>query len=226
MNRKFFVACIIFIGALQSCTSPNTKHQTSNSMKDPHSFSNPDEAVVKHLTLNLTVDFNKKILSGTAMLDVELKNNASQIILDTRDLNIDKVILADGTEAKFVLSNEVKYLGRSLTIDLSHLKSTPVSTLQPSAITIHYSTKPEAAALQWLEPSQTAGKKLPFLFTQSQAILARTWVPIQDSPGIRFTYSATIKVPQGMLAVMSAENPEEIAPGGEYHFEMEQPVPA
>jgi leukotriene-A4 hydrolase len=195
-------------------------------MKDPHSFSNPDEAVVKHLTLNLTVDFNKKILSGTAMLDVELKNNTTQIILDTRDLNIDKVTLADGTEPKFTMGDDVKYLGRSLTIDLSHLKSTPVSTLQPSAITIHYSTKPEAAALQWLEPSQTAGKKLPFLFTQSQAILARTWVPIQDSPGIRFTYSATVRVPKGMLAVMSAENPTEISIDGEYHFEMEQPVPA
>jgi leukotriene-A4 hydrolase len=195
-------------------------------MKDPHSFSNPDEAVVKHLTLNLSVDFEKKILSGTALLDVELKNNASQIILDTRDLNIEKVTLADGSEAKFTLGNEVKYMGRPLTIDLSHLKATPVSTLQPSSITIHYSTKPEAAALQWLEPSQTAGKKFPFLFTQSQAILARTWVPIQDSPGIRFTYSATIKAPKGMLAVMSAENPISLSPDGEYNFEMEQPVPA
>jgi leukotriene-A4 hydrolase len=218
-----FVAC----AALYSCTSPNSKLQTPDSMKDPHSFSNPDEAVVKHLMLNLTVDFEKKILSGTAMLDVEMKNNARQIILDTRDLNIEKVILRDGSEAKFSLGSEVKYMGRSLTIEIpSAEKMKPASALQPSAITIYYSTKPDAAALQWLEPSQTAGKKLPFLFTQSQAILARTWVPIQDSPGIRFTYSAIIKVPKGMLAVMSAENPTDVSPDGEYNFEMDQPVPA
>jgi leukotriene-A4 hydrolase len=195
-------------------------------MSDPHSFSNPDNAVVKHLTLNLAVDFDKKVLSGTAMLDVEMKNNATQIILDTRDLNIDRITFPDGTAAKFTLGNEVKYLGRALTIEVPAQKVKPVLTFQPTSIAIHYSTTPGAAALQWLEPSQTAGKKFPFLFTQSQAILARTWVPIQDSPGIRFTYSATIKVPKGMLAVMSAENPTEISSDSEYIFEMNQPVPA
>jgi leukotriene A-4 hydrolase/aminopeptidase len=210
---------------LYACTTPGTQHPNPDSMKDPHSFSKPDEAIVKHLTLNLTVDFQRKILSGTAMLDVETKNNATQLIVDTRGLNIEKVILADGSEAKFSLGDEIKYLGRSLTIELSG-KEKPVSTLQPSSVTIHYSTQPDAAALQWLEPSQTSGKKLPFLFTQSQAILARTWVPVQDGPGIRFTYSATIKAPKGMLAVMSAENPVELSPDGEYHFEMNQPVPA
>src|SRR5829696_8901462 len=198
MNPKVFFTSFVVCMMLFACTTPNSELQTPDLMTDPHSFSNPDEAVVKHLTLNLTVDFEKKILSGTAMLDVEMKNNATKIILDTRGLNIDKVILADGSEAKFTPGDEVKYMGCSLTIELpSSEKVKPVSTLQPSSITIHYSTKPDAAALQWLEPSQTAGKKLPFLFTQSQAILARTWVPIQDSPGIRFTYSATVRGPRG-----------------------------
>jgi len=191
-------------------------------MTDPHSFSKPEDAVVKHLALDLNVDFEKKILSGSATLTVELKNNSSKVILDTRDLNIEKVTLTDGGEAKFALGETVKYLGQSLTIAL------PTSNfeLQTLNFTIFYSTKPDAAALQWLEPSQTAGKKLPFLFTQSQAILARTWVPIQDSPGIRFTYSATVKVPKGMLTVMSAENPTTVSADGVYHFEMKQPVPA
>ena len=184
---------------------------------DPHSFAKPNEAVVKHLALDLTVDFEKKTLSGSATLDVELKNNATQIILDTRDLKIDKVLLDDGTEAKFVLGDEVKFLGKSLAI------STKQNT---KSVTVFYSTSPIAGALQWLTPAQTAGKKFPFLFTQSQAILARTWVPIQDSPGIRFTYSATIKVPKELMALMSAENPQQKNPNGIYHFKMPQPIPA
>src|ERR1041385_1241166 len=110
MNRNFFGVCVVLVSVFSSCKSPNSEHQTPDSMKDPHSFSNPDEAVVKHLTLNLSVDFEKKILTGTAILDVELKNNASQIILDTRDLNIDKVTLADGSEPKF--RSEERRVGR------------------------------------------------------------------------------------------------------------------
>jgi len=192
---------------------------------DPHSFSKPDEAVVKHLSLDLTVDFDKKIISGSATLDVEIKNNATQIILDTRDLNIEKVTFKDGSEAKFELGPETKHLGKSLTIFLNEPGSSSPLT-GGEAITIYYSTSPNAAALQWLTPAQTAGKKFPFLFTQSQAILARTWVPIQDSPGIRFTYSATVKVPKELMALMSAENPQKKNADGVYHFKMPQPIPA
>ena len=90
---------------------------------------------------------------------------------------------------------------------------------------VAYRTHPAAAALQWLQPDQTAGAA-PFLFTQSQAILARTWLPCQDSPGIRFTYEATVQVPPHLLALMSAENPRQLAPDGRYHFRMAQPIPA
>ncbi len=215
MHRtSFFLSLLIII----SCQS---KKNNSNSMQhlipDPHSFSQPNVAVVKHLDLNLIVDFEKKILSGSATLDIELKNNATQIILDTRDLNIEKVVLDDGSEAKFELGDEVKYLGRPLTINLKQ---------EASKLTVFYSSSPDADALQWLSPAQTAGKKYPFLFTQSQAILARTWVPIQDSPGIRFTYSATVKVPKELMALMSAENPQEKNAEGIYHFKMPQPIPA
>ncbi|MBK5285155.1 MAG: M1 family metallopeptidase, partial [Bacteroidia bacterium] len=217
MFQKLFHVPIFFITFLYSCSSPTSELTTSNYMTDPHSFSKPDDAVVKHLVLDLNVDFEKKNLSGSATVAVELKNNSTKIILDTRDLNIEKVTLDDGSDAKFSLGDEVQYLGRALTINLKP---------QTKNFTVYYSTNPDATALQWLEPSQTAGKKLPFLFTQSQAILARTWVPIQDSPGIRFTYSATVKVPANMLALMSAENPQEKNSDGVYHFEMKQPVPA
>ncbi len=182
---------------------------------DPHSFAKPAEAVVKHLDLNLTVDFAKKILSGSATIDVELKNNATQIILDTRGLNIQRVTGSNGTDLEFELGMDVKFLGKALTIKNPGTK-----------FTVFYTTSPDAAAVQWLSPSQTAGKKFPFLFTQSQAILARTWVPIQDSPGIRFTYSATIKVPKDLMALMSAENPQQKSADGIYQFKMPQPIPA
>lgn len=189
-------------------------------MQDPHSFSRPDDAAIKHLALDLTVDFEKKILHGSATITVDAKDGATQIILDTRDLKIEKVTYTDGSAAKFSLGDTVPYLGQSLTVTL------PTTNSKQQTINIFYSTIPTASALQWLEPSQTAGKKFPFLFTQSQAILARTWVPVQDSPGIRFTYSAMVKVPKGMLALMSAENPTEVSADGVYHFEMKQPVPA
>src|SRR5690554_1531406 len=80
--------------------------------------------------------------------------------------------------------------------------------------------------MQWLDPVQTAGKEKPFLFTQSQAILARTWIPCQDGPGVRFTYEATVTVLPGLLALMSASNPVEIKDNGSYKFRMDQPIPS
>src|SRR5690606_19818365 len=111
-------------------------------------------------------------------------------------------------------------LGQPLVIDLPANADTVV---------VAYRTAPDAAALQWLEPGQTAGGRMPFLFTQGQAILTRTWVPTQDSPGIRQTYEAVIRVPAGMQAVMSAEllNPDGESADGRtaYRFRLEQPVP-
>lgn len=186
--------------------------------QDPHSFAIASEAKVTHLNLNITVDFEKKILTGKAILNIEAHNDAKQIHLDTRGLNIEKISSgAEELPVKFVLGNEVPFLGRELTVDLD---------AKPTFITIYYSTTPGAAALQWLSPQQTAGKKQPFLFTQSQAILARTWVPIQDSPGIRFTYEATVKVPSQLMAAMSAENPQQKNDSGVYHFRMPKPIPA
>ena len=194
----------------------NTKTNLFHS-EDPHSFARPDKALVQHLNLNLQVNFENKTLSGTATFDIVKAPEATAIILDTRDLVIQKVVLDNTLQTTFRLTKPQPYLGSALHI-----------ALQPNtkSITIHYRTLPKAAALQWLEPIQTAGKQHPFLFTQSQAILARTWLPCQDSPGIRFTYNAQVQVPTNFLALMSAENPQEKNKTGIYHFAMRQPVPA
>src|SRR5512142_7656 len=180
-------------------------------MNDVHSFAQPDKAAVKHLALNLTVDFDKQQLTGSATLQID-NRGAREIVLDTNELSIDS-----GKVGKFSLGEPVKYLGRRLAIEID-----------PSTKSVHidYTTSPDAAAVQWLTPEQTAGGQHPFLFTQSQAILARTWVPCQDTPGVRMTYEATIRVPRGLMAVMSAENPTKTNSDGLYHFKMPQPIPS
>lgn len=187
--------------------------------KDIHSFANSDEIVITHLHLDLTVNFDAKTLAGKAILDVANKKKAKKLVLDTRDLSIDKVTLDEKeTPTQFSLGDEIKFLGKPLTITV---------TPNTKKVTIYYSTSPNAGALQWLEPSQTAGKQKPFLFTQSQAILARSWVPCMDGPGVRFTYSATIKTQPDLVAVMSAAgNSAAKSANGVYTFEMKQPIPS
>jgi len=186
---------------------------------DPHSYARPTEVSVQHLALDLTLDFEARTLRGSATWELQNHSGATALYLDARDLHIEAVLLGgpDGVPTDFDLGAADAVLGQPLRI-----------TLQPdtTAVTILYTTTPGAAALQWLSSEQTAGQERPFLFTQSQAILARTWIPCQDSPGIRFTYEAHVQAPAELLALMSAENPQERNASGEYHFRMAQPIPA
>lgn len=214
---------ILFFSLTLSIWSCKNDQKTSTLMSnevtpvmDTHSNAHPDQAVVRHLSLDLTADFAAKKISGTATYDITVQPGADSIVLDTRDLEIQKVTV-DGNETPFTLGASNEWLGQPLSV--------PVN---PGAkkLSITYSTQPGAEALQWLEPSQTAGKKLPYLFTQGQAILTRTWIPIQDSPGIRMTYDAKISVPKELMAVMSASNPQTKNAEGIYTFKMAQPIPA
>ena len=225
MKRLTFLITLILLAA---CRTETTYTETATTKRapsaaaagtpDPHSFARPDQARVEHIVLDLTVDFAKKQLAGTATLRVKKQPDATALILDTQGLDIRKVTLQPGNAAvQFKLGPEDPIKGRALEVPL-HSETTGVS--------IEYSSSPAAKALQWLEPAMTAGKKHPFLLSQSQAILARSWVPCQDSPGVRFTYEATLRVPKELLAVMSAENPQARNADGVYHFRMPQPVPS
>jgi leukotriene A-4 hydrolase/aminopeptidase len=186
-------------------------------LSDPHSFSQPAEARVKHLKWTSSIDFATKIISATATWTIEAGPDADVIIFDTKDLQISKVTLDGGSPTEFKLTEYDSILGKGLAVMIQSSTKT---------VNITYTTTPTAEALQWLSPEQTAGKKLPFLFTQSQAILARSWVPCQDSPSVRFTYEADVTVPKDLIALMSASNPQEKNASGVYHFEMKQAIPS
>ena len=191
---------------------------TENDRRDRHSHARPEEVVVEHLDLDLSVDFAARTLAGRASLTVSNRTGASVLHLDTRDLDVSAVFLGENTTpAQFSLGEADPHLGRELAVEI-----------EPTTRVVHvdYATRPEAAAVQWLDPAQTHGGEHPFLFTQSQAILARTWVPCQDSPAVRFTYNATVRVPPPLMAVMSAENSSQRADDGVYSFRMPQAIPS
>jgi aminopeptidase N len=149
-----------------------------------------------------------------------LNSNVSHIVLDTMDLTILNVQDSSGQQShplRFELGDNDPILGAPLTVDL------PESV---DRISIDYLTSPDARGLQWLDPRLTAGKKDPFLLTHSQAINARSWLPLQDSPQVRMTFSAHLQCPQHLMAVMGAANNPQALGKGKYYFEMPQPVPS
>jgi leukotriene A-4 hydrolase/aminopeptidase len=191
--------------------------------KDYHSYSNPEQVIVRHVDLEWDVLFDQKILKGTAGLSIERVGSSKNVplILDTRNLNITKVeTSANGmsyADAKFTVGKADPILGAPLTIEL------PADAMR---VRISYATSPGASGLQWLEPSQTADKKHPFMFTQSQAIHARSWIPLQDTPQVRVTYTAHVRTPRDLVAVMSAENNPQTRADGDYSFKMTHAIPS
>lgn len=192
-----------------------TKNETVLMKKDPHSYSSPAEVKVTHLHLRAAVNFESRVINGTATWNIEHAGSADSLVLDTKDLRIRNITLDKNIPAQYRLGGQDPILGQALAISV---------TPETKTVSIEYETSPGAEAIQWLTAQQTAGKKYPFLFTQSQAILARSWVPCQDTPGVRFTYEADVTVPVDLLALMSASNPQEKNATGKYHFEMKQPI--
>ena len=185
---------------------------------DQHTYSNYLVICTNHLHLDLSVNFEKNIITGVARHKMS-KSNVSKAIFDIKNLNIQKITLGKELESEttFTIGENDKIKGAPLTVNI-----------KPGTkyINIYYQTNKESEALDWLKPELTAGKKYPYLYTQGQAILTRSWIPVQDTPMNRITYSADIQVPKNLLALMSAENPKEKNPNGKYHFEMKQAIPA
>jgi len=188
---------------------------------DAHSYARPLEARVANVDLDLALDFAARRVSGTAALDIIARPGAGEVVLDSKGLEIEQVTDTDGNLLKWTLGTADPDKGAPLTISL------PGEGKQ--RIVVRYRSAPNAEALQWLTPEQTAGKKHPYLLSQGQAILNRSWIPTQDSPGIRQTWSATVTAPEPLKVVMSGER---LTPDGEaagegrraYRFRMDKPV--
>lgn len=185
---------------------------------DTSTYAQPQVARVTHVALDLALDFARKSVGGTATLDILAKPDASQIVLDSDGLQVRRVTAPDGSELPFTVGAVDGEKGAPLTVTIGNHRQ----------ITIHYAANPRADALQWLSPEQTAGKQHPFLFSQGQAILNRSWIPTQDSPGIRQTWEARITAPEPLDVVMSGiqqGEPEDVGDGRRaFHFTMDKPV--
>ncbi len=222
------IACsLIAVAVLGVACTKETPVEPYDPAHDYFSYANTDQFVTRHLELDLTVDFDKEQLRGSAVLHMErLDPQATEIVLDSRGLEFGEIsiALADGPmeAAEFQVGEEDPVLGSPLTIILPAGSETAAEL----KVRIEYTTGPNASALQWLPPELTAGGKQPFMFTQSQAIHARSWVPLQDTPAVRITYTAAIHTPSNLLALMSANNDPLTPRSGEYEFEMPQPIPS
>lgn len=189
---------------------------------DEYSYAEPEKVKTTDLALDLAIDFDKKQIVGTATYTLNwLDPEATQLVLDTRDLTIGKVEAAgkDGLWAplQYALADKDKLLGSKLSIDVPERNST---------VRVAYRTSPDASGLQWLAPAMTQGKQQPFMFSQSQQIHARSWVPLQDTTQVRFTYSAHVTSPSDAMVLMSADNDPDAPRDGDYSFKMPQPIPS
>ncbi|MEE4330971.1 MAG: M1 family metallopeptidase [Wenzhouxiangella sp.] len=189
---------------------------------NPHSFAEFDKVRITHLSLDLVADMDERMLEGHVLLDLDRPEPGFQrLVLDTRDLDIQDVnaVHPDGDylPVSWRMGADHGHLGQPLIIVL------PQGIVQ---VRIDYASRPEAFGLQWLDAEQTSSGK-PFMFSQSQPHYARTWVPLQDTPAVRYTYEARARAPEDLMVVMGAGgNPTERRTDGVYRFEMPEPVPS
>ena len=188
---------------------------------DEHSYAEPRKVAIDDLALDIAVDFETKTIGGTATYALDWKDKAAtQLVLDTRDLTIEKVegeANGNWSPLPFALAAKDPVLGSKLTIE------TPERNAK---VRVTYKSSPEASGLQWLTPEMTEGKQLPFMFSQSQQVHARSWVPLQDTPQVRYTYSANVTSRPDVMVLMSADNDPAAVRDGSYSFKMPQKIPS
>jgi len=232
-SSHLLAAGALAIFAALTCGASTTDSGPLDPAFDYHSYANVDQFRTTHLDLNLRVDFGFKTITGSVTLELKrLDPRSTQLVLDTKDLMIldvmQKATDVLGATAKnqtiwvsrpFHLEKPDPILGSALVIDL------PPSKKGTESIKIDYETLESSSALQWLTEKQTARHK-PFLYTESEPIGARTWIPLQDTPQVRATYKAKVHTDQGLRAVMSAESDPKAKASGDYSFVMPEAVPS
>ena len=222
------ISLVFGLAALGACSVPDgptggsavpmvSPILTTDDAKDRFSFAQPEVARVTHVALNLALDFDAKSVAGSATLDIQAADGADTVVLDSNGLEISSVIDETGEPLPFTVGETVADMGAPVTVTIGDTRQ----------ITVIYSAA-NAEALQWLAPEQTAGGEHPYLLSQGQPTLNRTWIPTQDSPGIRQTWEARIVAPEPLTVVMSGLTSGEPEPAGEgkraFTFTMDKPV--
>jgi len=227
-NNRPAVTFLLLLGLLSACSreTQDPGEPPYDPAHDYFTLSNYTQFRTRHLALDLDVDFEAQALSGSATLHMRpLNPSAREIVLDTRSLHIERVTLAMGEDrlpAAFRIGETVGELGEALTVELPQ-RFVPEGEF---TLEVAYRTDPSSTALQWLPARLTAGGRFPMLFSQSQNIHARSWIPLQDTPSVRITYEATVRAPADLVALMSADNDSQAARNGKYRFDMPQPIPS
>jgi len=185
--------------------------------KDPASYADLTQGKIKHIDFRIGVNFSTRTLDVEARYQLQEPVQGS-LYLDTFKIDL-KSAHTDAHELEWKFDTEDDVLGKRL-----HLKGLKGD----STFTLTFRTSPESRALQWLKASQTAGGTYPFLFSQCQSVHARSVFPCQDTPSVRFTYSAEVEVPQGLVAAMAAEQTGVQKESGLtlFRFTMPQPIPS
>ena len=219
MKINFVVTISLIFGMLLSCNSKAENKSLSedeNLIIDTHTLSNYQDLPIKNTHLELSVNFQEKKIKGSVTHQFDKNRKVDLLKLDSKYLKIDSIQDGNGNSLEYSIGEFDELLGSALTVILNS---------ESSEVVIFYETTDKSEALDWLLPNQTAGKTFPFMYTQGQSIFTRSWIPIQDTPGIRITYTAKINTPKNMMAVMSAANPQKIDTNNVYSFEMKQPIP-
>lgn len=183
--------------------------------QDPTTHSDPTQGKIKHIDFIIKVDFDANILDIEATYQLD-KPFSGTLLLDSYKIDL-KQAQANGRALTWELDLDDEVVGQRL--QLRGLDN-------DSSFKLFFCTSPEARALQWMSPSQTAGGEHPFLYSQCQATHARSIFPCQDAPSVRFTYSAKVEVPSALRAVMAAEQVDGQEGSGRFTFKMPQPIPS
>jgi len=207
-------------------SSSSTSSRTAISQS---TYSNAQQIRVNHHSINLNINFEEKILHGYVEYDAEIVVDQDQLVqefvLDARNLDIEQVEV-NGETVEF----EIKDMSTSKNSDsFGHPLHIPLASIRGEKkfkATVYYKTTPKSEALVWMDASQTKGKQKPFMYSQCQAIHARSLMPCQDTPEVKATFDALITCDDKDLVVIMGAIPKKSEHKSDFVFEQKVPIPS
>lgn len=189
--------------------------------RDPNTLSNYGSWLTKHTTVNFKVNFEKQRLEGSVLLDLQslTEKESKEIILDTTFLDIASVKL-NAVDSQWEVRDRVEPYGCPLHVSVPD--GAPQGEIVKLEIALN--TTKDCTGLQWMTPAQTGNKKHPYVYSQCQAILARSVFPCQDTPDVKSTFTFNITSPLPVVA-SGVPVPSEHEGQGDKLFRFEQKVP-